>query len=164
MTYYDSDGQTDNAISIIPTVLSDVNSYLITVGINRGMRRVVSNADYGPSSISLQSDAVIQMKYEGPRLPHEIMFAIGSFMYEATSAAGDTLLKVVSTQQTSSIITSFIMDDAREMIFAMEKYFGKSLTDTDLCLIMVPGKNIFKAGTYVIVIGTEVTVPPIQVD
>ncbi|MFH4977230.1 hypothetical protein AB6A40_003939 [Gnathostoma spinigerum] len=128
------------------------------------MRHIVSNSDYGPSSIAVQSDAVVQMTYKGPRPPHEIMFAIGNFMYEATLGAGGTLLKVVSTQQTSSIITYFIMDEAREMIFAMEKHFGKSLADADLFFIMVPGKNIFKAGTYVAVIGIEVTVSSILFD
>ncbi|MFH4982075.1 hypothetical protein AB6A40_008784 [Gnathostoma spinigerum] len=119
------------------------------------MRRVIFNSYLTPSSVSAESETVIQRTYKAPFLKQKIIFAIGEFNHEANSAVNNTSILIISQKRTMSRILGLIMNEAREMIFEMEETFGKSLVDTDLYFFMVSGKNIFKADPFFAVIGTE---------
>ncbi|MFH4976103.1 hypothetical protein AB6A40_002812 [Gnathostoma spinigerum] len=117
------------------------------------MRRVVFSPYIIASSV--ESESVIQNTYKAPLRLNEIVFAIGYFNYQASSAISDTSIRVLSTRKTAPHTPGFVMYEAREMISTMEENFGRSLFDTDLCFLVVPGTNIFKPDPIFAVIGTE---------
>ncbi|MFH4976224.1 hypothetical protein AB6A40_002933 [Gnathostoma spinigerum] len=156
VTFYGSENQARAAAAIIPTILTKDNYYLSTIIFKKsGERRVVYSSYFTPSAVSTESGSVVQLVYQAPLLPHDIVFAIGNFKYEAKSAGRNTLVRVLCAKTIRLRTVGFVMDEVRNMASAMEEKFGKSLVDSDLCILMVPGMNVFRASPCLLVIGTE---------
>ncbi|MFH4974470.1 hypothetical protein AB6A40_001179 [Gnathostoma spinigerum] len=146
----------NNAATIIPTVLSDANNYLITIDVkDTGRRHIVSTADFIQSSISEENGIVIQMTYSVPRNAYEIFFAIGNFKHAVTSKAHSTLITIASTKRTSLHSIEFVINEARKAIFTLGQNFGSSVVNCDICVLMLPGTNIFKVNPCFILVDTE---------
>ncbi|MFH4981823.1 hypothetical protein AB6A40_008532 [Gnathostoma spinigerum] len=140
----------------MPALLSDANNFLTTVNIKEnGTRRVVSNAKFSFSSVSEERESVIRMVYESQPLSHGITFMVGIFKHEARSVNSNIPVRAIYDSGRSSRIIRFIMNEAREMAYAMEENFGGRLTDSDFCFLVIPGANIIKASPQFLAIGIQ---------
>ncbi|MFH4976214.1 hypothetical protein AB6A40_002923 [Gnathostoma spinigerum] len=98
---------------------------------------------------------MLEIAYKAPVLSHRIIFAIGDFKYETRLAVSNTSVIVLCEKRTMPRVISFLANEAREMVSAMEEHFGRSLIKTDLYFIMIPGMNVFKANSFLVMIGNE---------